>query len=400
MKLEDFYFKLPLRTEPILDDTTLRDGIQMPGLAVKPKDAAKIAQLLNDVGVERIELYHYQKPDKKAAALIQKMNLNLRVAGWCRAVKEDIDSAVECGFQEVGISHPVSDIHFKAKWPNKTSEQILANVVEVVEYAAKTHGLRTFVHGEDSTRADWDFEKKFINAITKAGAECYRVCDTVGIGLSDPNAPLPNGIPAKIKAIRKETRIKNIEIHTHDDFGNAVENTMAAVKAASGVWDRIYASTTFLGIGERAGNAETEKVLLNLYMHYSVKKFEGKTQKIKEAADFIGKATGYTVPPNKAIVGDYGFAHESGIHTHGVLSDPWTYEPYPPELVGNIRRLTVGKQSGKGIIRHKIQENTGKAPTDEALAVVVEKIREIYSNGRRASLKEEEFKRILQELKL
>lgn len=400
MKLEDFYFKLPLRTEPILDDTTLRDGIQMPGLAVKPKDAAKIAQLLNDVGVERIELYHYQKPDKKAAALIQKMNLNLRVAGWCRAVKEDIDSAVECGFQEVGISHPVSDIHFKAKWPNKTSEQILANVVEVVEYAAKTHGLRTFVHGEDSTRADWDFEKKFINAITKAGAECYRVCDTVGIGLSDPNAPLPNGIPAKIKAIRKETRIKNIEIHTHDDFGNAVENTMAAVKAASGVWDRIYASTTFLGIGERAGNAETEKVLLNLYMHYSVKKFEGKTQKIKQAADFIGKATGYTVPPNKAIVGDYGFAHESGIHTHGVLSDPWTYEPYPPELVGNIRRLTVGKQSGKGIIRHKIQENTGKAPTDEALAVVVEKIREIYSNGRRASLKEEEFKRILQELKL
>jgi isopropylmalate/homocitrate/citramalate synthase len=166
------------------------------------------------------------------------------------------------------------------------------------------------------------------------------------------------------------------------------------------VWDRIYASTTFLGIGERAGNAETEKVLLNLYMHYSVKKFEGKTQKIKQAADFIGKATGYTVPPNKAIVGDYGFAHESGIHTHGVLSDPWTYEPYPPELVGNIRRLTVGKQSGKGIIRHKIQENTGKAPTDEALAVVVEKIREIYSNGRRASLKEEEFKRILQELKL
>src|SRR3972149_6154227 len=147
MRLEDFYFKLPLRTEPILDDTTLRDGIQMPGLAVKPKDAAKIAQLLNDVGVERIELYHYQKPDKKAAALIQKMNLNLRVAGWCRAVKEDVDSAVECGFQEVGISHPVSDIHFKAKWPNKTSEQILANVVEVVEYAAETHGLRTFVHG-------------------------------------------------------------------------------------------------------------------------------------------------------------------------------------------------------------------------------------------------------------
>jgi isopropylmalate/homocitrate/citramalate synthase len=400
MMLEDFYFKLPLKTEPILDDTTLRDGIQMPGLAVKPKDAAKIAQLLSDVGVERIEIYHYQKPDRKAAKLIQSMNLDLRVAGWCRAVKEDVDSALECGFQEVGISHPVSDIHFKAKWPDKTPEQILANVVEVVEYAAKTHGLRTFVHGEDSTRADWGFEKKFINAVANAGAECYRVCDTVGIGLSEPNAPLPNGIPAKIRVIKKETRIRNIEIHAHDDFGNAVENTMAAVKAASGVWDKIYASTTYLGIGERAGNAETEKVLLNLYLHYGVKKFEGKTQKLKQAADFIGKATGYVVPPNKAIVGDYGFAHESGIHTHGVLSDPWTYEPYPPGLVGNSRRLTVGKQSGKGIIKHKIEEITGKMPTNEALTATVEKVREIYSNGRRASLKEEEFKKLLQELKL
>jgi isopropylmalate/homocitrate/citramalate synthase len=400
MDIENFYFKLSLKTEPIIDDTTLRDGIQMPGLAASPKDAAKIAQLLSEIGVERIEIYHYQKPDKKAAELIQNMKLNLRVAGWCRAVKEDVDSALQCGFKEVGISHPVSDIHFKAKWPDKTPDQILDNVTEVVEYAAKTHGLRTFVHGEDSTRADWNFEKRFINAVAQAGAECYRVCDTVGIGLSDPNAPLPYGIPAKVKAIKKETKIKDIEIHAHDDFGNAVENTIAAVRAASGVWDKIYASTTFLGIGERAGNAETEKVLLNLYMHYGVKKFEGKTQKLKQAADFIGKATGYVVPPNKAIVGDYGFAHESGIHTHGVLNDPWTYEPYPPELVGNTRRLTIGKQSGKGIIKHKTTEITGKAPSDQTLMTVVEKVKEVYANGRRASLKEEEFKKMLRTLKL
>ena len=400
MELDNFYFKMALKTEPIIDDSTLRDGIQMPGLAVGPKDAAKMAQLLSEVGVERIEVYHYQKPDKKAAELILKMNLDIRVAGWCRAVKEDIDSAVECGFNEVGISHPVSDIHFRAKWPNTTKDQILANVAEVVEYAAKTNGLRTFAHGEDSTRADWDFEKKFINTVARSGAECYRVCDTVGIGLSDPNATLPNGIPAKVIAIKKETQIKNIEIHAHDDFGNAVENTMAAVRAASGVWDKIYASTTFLGIGERAGNAETEKVLLNLYLHYGVKKFAGKTAKLKQIADFIGKATGYVVPPNKAIVGDYGFAHESGIHTHGVLSDPWTYEPYPPELVGNIRRLTIGKQSGKGIIKHKIREITGETPNEQTVTTAVEKIKEIYAGGRRASLKEEEFKQILRKLKL
>ena len=400
MELENFYFKLPLKTEPIIDDTTLRDGIQMPGLAATPKDAARIAQLLSEMGVERIEVYHYQKPDKEAAKLIQNLNLDLRVAGWCRAVKEDIDSALQCGFQEVGISHPVSYIHFKAKWPDKTSDQLLENVTDVVEYAAKTHGLRTFVHGEDSTRADWDFEKKFINAAAQAGAECYRVCDTVGIGLSDAKAPLPNGVPAKVKAIKKETKIRDIEIHAHDDFGNAVENTMAAVRAASGVWDKIYVSTTFLGIGERAGNAETEKVLLNLYMHYGVKKFEGKTQKLKQTADFIGKATGYVVPPNKAIVGDYGFAHESGIHTHGVLNDPWTYEPYPPELVGNTRRLTIGKQSGKGIIKHRITEITGKTPDDQTLMAVVAKVREVYEKGRKASLKDEEFKKILRTFKL
>ncbi|MEM2110498.1 MAG: isopropylmalate synthase [Candidatus Bathyarchaeia archaeon] len=387
-----------MKTDPIIDDTTLRDGIQMPGLAVSPEDAAEIARLLDEIGVERIELHHYQQPDKKAVKLIQQMGLNARIAGWCRAVKEDIDDALECGFEEVGISHPVSDIHFKAKWPNKTTDELLNRVTEIVEYAAKDHKLRVFVHGEDSTRADWELEKRFIDAVSDAGAECYRICDTVGIGLSDPDAPLPNGIPAKIRAIKAETKIGAVEIHAHDDFGNAVENTLAAIRAASGVWDRIYASTTFLGIGERAGNAETEKVLMNLYMHHNIRKFEGKTEKLTTIANFIGKATGYVVPPNKAIVGGYAFAHESGIHTHGVLSDPLTYEPYPPELVGNTRRLTIGKQSGKAIIKYKIKEVTGKTPSSDMLMAVVKKVKEIYENGRKASLKEEEFKRILRDI--
>jgi isopropylmalate/homocitrate/citramalate synthase len=401
MKLEDFYFKMPeLKTEPIIDDTTLRDGIQMPGLAVDPKDAAKIAQMLCEVGSERIEMFHYQEPDKKAAKLIHAMKLPCRIAAWCRAVKEDIDSAIDLGFQEVGISHPVSHIHFSAKWPDKTDEQLLANVVDVVEYAAKDHGLRTFVHGEDSTRADWTFEKKFVNAVADAGAECYRLCDTVGVGLPEMDAPLPISIPAKIKALKTQTSIKAVEIHAHDDFGNAIGNTIAAVRAASGIWDKIYISSTYLGIGERAGNAETEKVILNLALHYGVKKFRDKTQKMKQTADFIGKATGFILPPNKAIVGDYGFAHESGIHTHGIINNPWTYEPYPPELVGNTRRLTIGKQSGKGIIKHKMTEFLGKEPTEDEVATVVSQVKNIYANGRRASLKEEEFKKILRDLKL
>jgi isopropylmalate/homocitrate/citramalate synthase len=400
MDYKVFFNKLSLKTKPLIDDTTLRDGIQMPGLAVMPEDAAEIAKLLDEIGVERMEIHHYHPSDKKAVKLIKDLNLNIRVAGWCRAVKEDVDDALSCGFDEIGISHPVSHIHFKAKWPDKTGENLLDRVVEVVEYAAKDQGLKVFVHGEDSTRADWDFEKKFINAVAEAGAECYRICDTVGIGLSNPNAPLPNGIPAKIKAVKAETKIECVEIHAHDDFGNAVENTMAAIIAASGVWDKIYASTTFLGIGERAGNAETEKIIMNLYMHYNVKKYEGKTQKLKRLADFISKATGYVTPPNKAIVGDYAFAHESGIHTFGVLNDPLTYEPYPPELVGNKRRITIGKQSGKAVIKYKIEELTGLTPTENQLTKVKKKIEEIYALGRKASLKEEEFKKILKEIGL
>lgn len=401
MTLNNFgYAKLPLDTEPVIDDTTLRDGVQMPGLAVSPNDAVEIACLLDKIGVERIELHHYQQTDKHAIKLMQKMNLKASLAGWCRAVKADIDDAIDCGFKDIGISHPVSQIHFSAKWPKKTDEDLINRVVDVTEYASKDHGLKVFVHGEDSTRADWNFEKTFINAIAEAGAECYRICDTVGVGVSSFQAPLPNGIPAKVKAVKAETKVKNIEIHSHDDFGNAVENTMAAIRAASGIWPKIYVSTTFLGIGERAGNAETEKVIMNLLVHHNVDKFKDRTKWLKQIANIIGHATGYVIPPNKALIGDYAFAHESGIHTHGVLSNSQTYEPFPPELVGNSRRLTIGKQSGKAVVKHKIIEVTGESPSTKAVTNAVQTIKRIYSKGRKASLKDEEFNNILREVGL
>ncbi|MEM2500273.1 MAG: hypothetical protein QXG31_00835, partial [Candidatus Bathyarchaeia archaeon] len=127
---------------------------------------------------------------------------------------------------------------------------------------------------------------------------------------------------------------------------------------------------------------------------------EGKTQKLTALAELISRATGYVIPPNKAIVGAYAFAHESGIHTHGVLNDPVTYEPYPPELVGNRRKLTIGKHSGKAIIRYKIIEVTGKEPDPDKLTEVVQEVKKLYEAGRKASLKEEEFKRILQNVGL
>ena len=213
--------------------------------------------------------------------------------------------------------------------------------------------------------------------------------------------PCQTASQPKLWRSKKKPRMPAIEIHAHDDFGNAVENTMAAIKAAA------------RRLGQSLRQHHFSWVSVNVQATLKPKKFSStsicimasrnsraKPQKLKATADFIGKATGYVVPPNKAIVGDYGFAHESGIHTHGVLNDPWTYEPYPPELVGNTRRLTIGKQSGKGIIKHKITELSGNEPDDETVATVVETVKDIYANGRRASLKEEEFKKILRILKV
>jgi 2-isopropylmalate synthase len=388
------YNQLPLKVEPVIDDCTLRDGIQMPGTAVSPRHAVHLAFLLDAIGVERIEVHHFQKNDQEAIKLIQNMKLNAGLAAWCRAVRSDIDNALRLDVEEVGISHPVSKIHFDAKWPDKSPAELLERVVDAVEYA-KDHGLKIFIHGEDSTRADWAFEREYINATAEAGAEVYRIADTVGIGVSDPNAPLPNGLPLKVRKIHEETKIRSVEIHAHDDLGNAVENTIATIKAAEGLFDKVYASTTMLGIGERSGNAETEKVMMNLYLHYGATKFENGLYWLKEVSDFVSLATGIVVPPNKAIIGENAFAHESGIHTHGVLRNPYTYEAFPPKLVGNLRRLTIGKQSGKAIIKHMAEQQIGQEieTGDPKLGTLVDLVKGVYSSGgRRSSLKDMEFK--------
>ncbi len=390
----NLYNQLPLKVEPVIDDCTLRDGIQMSGTAVSPRHAVHLAYLLDAIGVERLEVHHFLKNDQESIKLIQDMNLNARLAAWCRAVRSDIDNALRLDVEEIGISHPVSKIYFDIKWPDKSPEELLERVVDSVEYA-KDHGLTIFIHGEDSTRADWAFEREYINATAEAGAEVYRIADTVGVGVSNPKARLPNGLPQKIRKIREETKICSIEIHAHNDLGNTVENTIASIRAADGLFDKVYASTTMLGMGERSGNAETEKVMTNLYLHYGVNKFENGLYWLKEVSDFVSLATGIVAPPNKAIIGENAFAHESGIHTHGVLRNPYTYEAFPPKLVGNIRRLSIGKQSGKAIVKHKAEQQIGQVidVDNPKLGTLVSLVKGMYTSGeRKSSLKDMEFK--------
>ena len=392
------YKVVPLDVDVVIDDTTLREGVQMAGMvSPHPSDSCRIACVLRDIGVERLEVLTYTKSDQEAVKRMKDENLGEILAAWSRAAKEDIDLALKLDFKQIGISHPVSYIHFE-KWADKPLEELFARITEAVEYA-KDHGLTIFVHGEDSTRADWEFEKAFINTVADAGASVYRICDTVGCGVSDPKAPLPHGIPAKVAHIKKETKIPHIEIHAHDDLGNAVENTMATVRAASGLYDNVYVSTTFLGLGDRAGGAETEKVILNCYLHHGIDKWN--LSLLRELALFIASSTNFNLPLNKAIVGDSAFAHESGIHVHGISTLPLTYETFPPELVGHERSIVVGMRSGKHGVKLKLEELLKREvdENDPRLAQFVELVKKKFVEGRRRyPIGEDEFRRLARKI--
>jgi isopropylmalate/homocitrate/citramalate synthase len=387
------YDSRKLDVDVIIDDTTLREGLQMAGLtSPRPADACKIACLLRDIGVERLEVLTYARSDQEAIRMMEDEGLGGMLAAWSRAARKDVDLALELDFEQVGISHPVSYIHFE-KWPSTPLQQLVERVVDAVQYA-KDHGLTVFVHGEDSTRADWEFEKVFINSVAEAGASVYRICDTVGCGLSDPQAPLPQGVPAKVRQMKRETKIPYVEIHAHDDLGGAIENTMATIRAASGLYDKVYVSTSFLGIAERSGMAETEKIIMSCYMQYGVDKWNLKP--LRELTEFLTSSTNFRLPANKAIVGNESFAHESGIHVHGVSILPLSYEPFPPELVGQERKIVIGKRSGKHGVRLKLEKALGRKIDEEdpRFIQLLDTIRKKFAKGRRRlRVSDEEFKR-------
>ena len=393
---EMIYPPEPLDVDVIIDDTTLREGVQMSGLITpSPEDMCKIACMLYELGVERIEVKSFTSNDVEGIRLMHEMGLSDVLANWCRGSKEDIDRSLKLDFSQIGLSHPVSYIHFE-KWPDKTCEELVNRVVSLVEYAVD-HGLTVFVHGEDSTRADWGFEREFINAVAEAGAKVYRICDTVGIARSWPEAPLPIGIPAKIKKIKEETKIPYLEIHAHNDLGNAVANTMAAIRAASGLYDKFYVSTTFLGLGDRTGNAETEVIMMNCYIHHGIKK-HWKLHLLRQTANFIASALNYHMPINKSIVGDSAFEHKSGIHQHGIKALPLTYEAYPPELVGQERRIAIGPGSGRHGIVMEIKRMTGLEldEDDPRVVKIVEMVKhEFDTRERYHNIKDYELARMI-----
>jgi isopropylmalate/homocitrate/citramalate synthase len=375
--------------EVFLSDSTLRDGAQMPGVVIKVKDRLRLFEYLNRIGIEKLELFLFTKSDKEAARAMLDCGYSCpKVTGWARANPKDIDLVLAMdGINETGILMSISDVQIRAKLGLKTREEAEEKFLDALQYAVD-HGLKARAHLEDITRADLNgFVYPLVKRLIEIDPGCImRICDTLGFGLPFQGIGDPYGIPAMVGSML-DLGVTNIETHTHDDFGMATANSLA------GYWHGAnWSNMTFLGMGERAGNSELEKALLFL-----VQRVEG-FQKydlscLSEFAEFMEASVGIRVPRNKAVVGRNVFAHESGIHTAGVIKNPFIYEPYPPELVGGRRKIMIGNTSGTEVVRFKVEEalkelmhiDASLEKDDWRIRAIHSEIRQLYDEEQRNS---------------
>ena len=323
-------------------DTTLRDGEQTAGVVFANREKVRIAKFLDEMGVHQIEagIPTMGGDEKEAIKSICKAGLKASIMGWNRPVIKDIESSIECGVDAVAISISTSDIHIKYKL-QQTREWVLETVVKAVEYAKK-EGLYVSANAEDASRSDIDFLIEYAKAVKEAGADRLRYCDTVGI--MDPFRTI-----RQIEQVRKAVDIE-IEMHTHNDFGMATANALAGVMAGAN-----YIGVTVIGLGERAGNAALEEVVMAM-KHLYGNDMGFKTEMFREVAEYVSQASGRELPTWKAIVGSNMFAHESGIHADGAMKNPKTYEAFTPEEVGLERQIMIGKHSGTASLKAKFAE--------------------------------------------
>jgi homocitrate synthase NifV len=359
-------------------DTTLRDGEQTAGVVFGKTEKLAIARLLDEVGVDQIEAGTPAMGGEEAEAvrMIAAAGLKASIMAWCRATVDDIAAAVACGVDAVEISSPVSDLHIRDKL-RMSQAAVLVNTITAVAYARK-HGLYISVGMEDASRADEDFLLEYIRAVTAAGARRVRYCDTVGI--LDPLA-----MADRVERLRRETWAE-IEVHAHNDFGMATANTVAAYRAGAR-----FLGVTANGLGERAGNAALEEVLM--FLRHGGAATGYNLAGLQELCQYVAGASGRRIPAWKPVVGQAIFHHESGIHADGVLKNPSLYEPYDPAEVGLQRRIVIGKHSGRAALLHKSRE-LGLPLSEESLPSVAAGIKRVVLKVKR-SLTDDEIRDIV-----
>lgn len=332
----------PNKAEIIIDDTTLRDGEQTAGVVFSLDEKKRIARLLDEVGVGELEcgIPAMGREEQASVKALVDLGLKARLLTWNRAVIADIQASIDSGVKAVDISLSVSDVHIERKL--RKSRAWVKEQLKVALGFAKEHDLYVSVGGEDASRADLDFIVELMEIARSLGADRFRFCDTLGI--LDPFATYD-------KVLYLASRVDlDLEVHTHNDLGMATANALAGVRAGAK-----FVNTTVNGLGERAGNAALEEVVMAL-KHACHLDLQLDTSRFVELSKLVAMASCRPVPEWKAIVGEKIFSHESGLHADGVLKFPGNYEGFNPAEVGLVRHLVVGKHSGSHGLNARLEQ--------------------------------------------
>ncbi|MBS7287214.1 MAG: homocitrate synthase [Candidatus Freyarchaeota archaeon] len=353
----------------ILLDSTLREGEQTPGVSFTMEEKLEIAKMLDDVGVGMIEAGSPMVSEgvKEAVKKIANESLRAEVIAHVRAVKEDVDLALDCGVDRVAIFMGTSPIHRKAKF--KLSEkEIIEKVVKAVEYA-RDHGVKVRFTPEDATRTERDYLVRVCSAALEAGADRISVADTVGIMTPDSMYELVSFLSQKLSGAR-------LDVHCHNDLGLAVANSLAGMKAGA---DVIH--VTVNGLGERAGIASLSEVAVALKVLMGIDPGI-KFHLLTELSSMVERYSGVYLSPHTPIIGTNAFSHKAGVHIAAVLADPATYEAFDPSILGRRRKIVVDRYAGKHAVKAKLDE-LGVEVDEEQLEKITKKIKELSDRKKR-----------------
>lgn len=355
-------------------DTTLRDGEQSPGCSMNLKEKIEVAKCLERLKVDVIEAgFAISSPgDFESVKTIAETVRDCSVASLARATQKDIDCAWEAvknaADPRIHVFLATSPLHMEYKL-KMTPEQVLARTAEMVKYA-KQYTSNIEFSCEDATRSDTDFLIQVVNAAVKNGATVINLPDTVGYTTPDEMRKLIEDVMAGVENSDKV----EFSVHCHNDLGMAVANSLECVRAGA-----TQVECTVNGIGERAGNASLEEIVMALRTRKDFYDAETgvNTKQIYRSSKLLSNITGVPIPPSKAIVGANAFAHESGIHQHGVIANARTYEIMNSTDVGIPQNtMVLGKHSGKHALREKL-ESMGYELSDEELESVFTRFKDL-----------------------